>query len=493
MKEHKLAALISYLSLFLTCGIGIFITPVIIKGIGNSEYGLYSLVGAFMGYLSILDFGLSNSIVRYIAEYRVQQDRVREENFLAVSLGIYFLIGILIGVIGSIFCYRLDSILGKNLTVTELEKARTMVSILLINFAITIPGAAFTAISSGYEKFVFPRVLLLIKYILRSVLVYLVVKAGTDSVGLVILDTVVNVLFILLSAAYVFGRLRVKVRFHRVDISYLGSVLGYSFWVFLYGMLNEFQWRSGQVILGIATNTEEVAIFSVAVLLSLFYTTFGGVINGLLLPKTIRYIHEGADLTDKTIKVARLSLALALYLFGAFLLTGRLFVKLWLGDLYDSTWLIALLIMAAYIIPISLGLAHAVLEARKQLRFKSILLVIVTLTGLIAGYRFSFSHKGVGMIGGQVSAFMLFNIVMCGYYHFRAGIDMSRFFRETYVKITIPFTACVLTAYQVTPQFPESWTGLLTKNMIYSILFLISIGFYLNKEERKLGLSLLKW
>lgn len=492
MKEHKLAALISYLSLFLTCSIGIFITPVIIKGIGNSEYGLYSLVGAFTGYLTILDFGLSHSIIRYIAEYRVRKDRIKEENFLAVSLGLYFIIGMLIAIAGSIFYSHLDHLLGKTLTVTELEKARIMVSVLIFNFAVTVPGAAFTAISSGYEKFVFPRALMLVKYILRSVLVYLIVKAGTDSVALVILDTVINVFFILFSAGYVFWGLHVKIRLHNFDIRYLGSVLGYSFWVFLYGVLNEFQWRSGQVILGITTTTEEVAVFSVAVLLSLFYTTFGGVINGLLLPKTIQYIHQGSDLTDKAIKVARLSLTLLLYLFGAFLLTGRLFVKLWLGEPYNPAWIIALLIMAAYIIPTSLGLAHAVLEARKQLRFKSTLLVILTLSGLAAGYMLSFQHKGTGMMWGQVSAFMVFNLVMCCYYHFRTGIDMIRFFKKTYIKITVPFTASVIMAYLVNPYFPENWTGFFIKNLVYSIFFLVFIGFYLNNEERKLGLSLLK-
>jgi len=60
--------------------------------LGNSEYGLYSHIGAFVGYLSILDFVLNNEIVRYVAQFRLQEDESRQENFLGTSLLIYIVI-----------------------------------------------------------------------------------------------------------------------------------------------------------------------------------------------------------------------------------------------------------------------------------------------------------------------------------------------------------------------------------------------------------------
>ena len=60
--------------------------------LGNSEYGLYSIIGAFVGYLSILDFVLNNEIVCYVAQFRLQEDESGQENFLGTSLLTYIVI-----------------------------------------------------------------------------------------------------------------------------------------------------------------------------------------------------------------------------------------------------------------------------------------------------------------------------------------------------------------------------------------------------------------
>ena len=96
MEEQKHGLILSYINLFLTNFFGIIITPITIKMLGSSEYGLYSLVGAFVGYLSVLDLGLNDTIVRYVAKFRVKNDKKGEENFIAISFIIYTFIGILL-------------------------------------------------------------------------------------------------------------------------------------------------------------------------------------------------------------------------------------------------------------------------------------------------------------------------------------------------------------------------------------------------------------
>ena len=81
MREQKLGVILSYVNLAITNITGILITPYTIKMLGPSEYGLYSLIGAFVGYLSVLDLGLNDTIVRYVAKYRVEENKKEEENF----------------------------------------------------------------------------------------------------------------------------------------------------------------------------------------------------------------------------------------------------------------------------------------------------------------------------------------------------------------------------------------------------------------------------
>src|SRR5690625_6333705 len=82
MKKSQLKAgiYLSYISLFITNISNLILTPFIIRGLGDSEYGLYMLIGAFVGYIAVLDFGLGNATVRFVSKYRAENDKIKEEN-----------------------------------------------------------------------------------------------------------------------------------------------------------------------------------------------------------------------------------------------------------------------------------------------------------------------------------------------------------------------------------------------------------------------------
>ena len=52
---------------------GLLVTPIVIHSIGTKAFGVWSFIGAVTIYLSILDFGVGPSIVRFAAEARGRQ------------------------------------------------------------------------------------------------------------------------------------------------------------------------------------------------------------------------------------------------------------------------------------------------------------------------------------------------------------------------------------------------------------------------------------
>ena len=81
-------AIISYISIFLNIIISLVYTPWMINKIGVSDYGLYSLVTAFLSYF-LLDFGLSGTITRFIAKYRAEGNEVKVSNMLGITAKVY--------------------------------------------------------------------------------------------------------------------------------------------------------------------------------------------------------------------------------------------------------------------------------------------------------------------------------------------------------------------------------------------------------------------
>ena len=83
MNEVRAGVILSFLTLALTNIVALVLTPYMLRSFGQSEYGLYVLIGTLVSHLSLLDLGLGTAVVRYVAHYRAMKDRRAEENFLA--------------------------------------------------------------------------------------------------------------------------------------------------------------------------------------------------------------------------------------------------------------------------------------------------------------------------------------------------------------------------------------------------------------------------
>lgn len=57
MNQLKGGAALSYVSIVLNMMVGLMYTPYMLRMLGQSEYGLYSLAASIIAYLTVLDFG----------------------------------------------------------------------------------------------------------------------------------------------------------------------------------------------------------------------------------------------------------------------------------------------------------------------------------------------------------------------------------------------------------------------------------------------------
>jgi len=495
VSQLKKAALLSYINLGITNIVGIVMTPFIVRMLGDSEYGLFALIGAFVGYLSILDLGLTNAVVRFIAQYRAQNDTKGQENFLAVSLIIYSMISIAVVLLGTVMYLNIDALFGDTLTSSQMGKAKIMFLIFIFNIAITLPGGAFTGICNGYEQFVFPRLLTIIKYVLRALLIVTILYQGADALGLVILDSILNVLFIASTIYYVFFKLKVSIKLHSFNQKYIKEIFNYSIWIFVFGLVYQFQWRTGQVILGTTTDTVIVAIYAIGVTLGIYFLTFGNVINGLILPKAVKSVYANSNselLTNEMIRVSRITMIVLFYILGGFLVLGQEFVILWVGETYKESWVVALLIMIAYVIPISQGYAHAILEAKKMMRFKSLSSLILTIIGIIIGGVLSKTYGLKGVIYGIFGALIFLQIIVLCYYQLKLGLDMKRYFTKALLPYLVLFSIVSLISFYGFKTIDNGWLFFILKGLFYTVLFTIGCYFVLSTDERTYLLKFIK-
>lgn len=490
MSQLKKGAILNYLSIFLTNIIGLLLTPFMIKKLGDAEFGLYTLIGAFIAYISVLDLGLNNTIVRFVAKYRAENDRKAEENFLATTMLIYFFISLLVIITGVICYFNIQSIFGESLSFEEIGKAKIMFIVLIFNLAISLPGGSFTGICSGYEEFVFPKSVNVIRYLVRSAMVVALLIFGGKAISIVILDTILNLIIISVNSIYVFKKLKVKFKLHKFEKALIKEIFSYSIWIFIAAMVSQFQWQAGQMVLGIVANTTIVAIYGVGVMLGTYYGAFSYAISSVFLPRATQMTvsnASGEELTDMMIKIGRISLIVLLYILGAFGLYGKQFVFLWVGESYYNSWVIALIIMIAYTTPLVQGFGNSILEAKNKMSFKVVLYLFFIGSGTIAGAFLTKTYGSIGMIIGSSVGWIIGQNILNIYYHRVIKLNIIRFFKELLNKTFFVFVLTLVIGYFINYIPGYGWFNFIIKAIAYSIVFVL-LMYYLGmlKSEKEL-------
>jgi O-antigen/teichoic acid export membrane protein len=76
--------------------------PLVVRGLGDASYGVYSLVTAIVGYFAVIDINVTAGSVKYIAEFDARKDQGRIDETVFFGLSVYALLG-LIGGLGLFF------------------------------------------------------------------------------------------------------------------------------------------------------------------------------------------------------------------------------------------------------------------------------------------------------------------------------------------------------------------------------------------------------
>ena len=136
-EQRKSGAILSYISIILATLVQLIYTPFLIRMLGQSEYGLYSLVYSIIGYLTILDLGFGNAIIVYTAKYRAQKKYEEEKRLHGTFFVIFCIIGVIAMLAGIILYFNVEALFSKTMSNAEIEKAKIMMLILTFNLGIT--------------------------------------------------------------------------------------------------------------------------------------------------------------------------------------------------------------------------------------------------------------------------------------------------------------------------------------------------------------------
>lgn len=486
--QIKAGAILGYITMVANILITLLYVPLMLKLMGDSEYGLYSLVASIMAYFSVLDMGFGNAMIRFISKYKAQNNEEKITKINGMFLFLYIIIGIISLIIGFLLFINIKSIFPA-LSASELASAKIIMLVLLVTLALSFPLSIFDSYIMACEKFILLKVLNLIKIIATPLIMLPLLFWGYKSIAMVLVTCGLTLLyhFCTMYACFKKEKMHISFSIKNVDKTMFKMIFSYSFFIFLGLIVDTIFNNTDQVILGSVCGTTAVAIYAVAQKITSMNTNFSTTISGLFLPKITKVLEEkdgDKKASDIFIKVSRIQLYLMMLILTGVIVFGRQFITYWVGPDKIDAYYIILIIIGPSIIPLTQNIGLSIIQAKNIHQFRAIMYIFIAILNVCISIPLARLYQGVGAAIGTAIANLLGQIIIMNIFYWKkAKIDIPMYWKFFLKFILLNLPISILFVY-IANIFVKGWLTLGLFAILYSIIYFIVCYIYMNSEEK---------
>ena len=442
--QVKFGALLSYLLIIVNSFYGLVIAPFVLGTIGDSEYGVYKTIASMTASVAVLEFGLSGTLQRYLAKYRALKDEKSGYNFSAMCMIQALILILLMGVVGVVLYFMLESMYGESFSVEELHRAKQIIVLPIVR----------------------------------------------NSLAIVSISLLIEIITIVVEYLYVKMRLRHRIVLYKWDGAVFKESFVYTGLLFIQSIIIQFNGNIDNMVIGAVIGTTAVTVYSFSIQMFNMYETCATSVSSVVLPSVTKKIYEGAtprELEEYIVKFGRVQWAVLGAALGGFVCFGREFFALWLGDGFEDCYPLSLILIVPITFPLIVNVCLAILKAKNLLVFRTVALAysallnaLLTFIGTrIWGYWAAATGTAVATIIGSIISLNI-------YYQIKLKINVFKL----YLKILRGTTLCIAVACAAGLFLndwiaPTGWLYFAIKAALFLVVYAAGMFLFgLNKDEK---------
>ena len=217
--QLKAGVILSYLTTGISIVIQLVYMPVMIRLLGQSEFGLYTLVSGVVSYLSLFSLGFTGAYLRFFARENQKNDREGLAALNGMFITLFLVLASAALVCGlTLSCFP-KQVFGSKLSGAELREARILMVILVVNIAMGLVSSIFDSIINAYEQFVFQRIISLLATVVNPLICLPLLLMGYGNVMLVVVATCMTLGRLLVNGWFCLCQLKIPISFHGFQLS----------------------------------------------------------------------------------------------------------------------------------------------------------------------------------------------------------------------------------------------------------------------------------
>ncbi len=328
------------LTWILPLGLSFAATPIIVRSLGNNDYGIYALILGFISYSFTFNFG--RAITKYIAEYRVSGESEKIRDVISAS----FFLNIVIGLIGVLVMCLLANwlvVVVFNIAPQDQDKTVSAIYIASVVIFLWMLSQIFTSVLQGIQRFdVYSRIFTANSFVLISgnlLLAYF----GYGLLALLSWNIVVLAVFFVvfgLAAKKLLPEFGISFRFKRealrLVVRYSSAIVAYQILANIL-LLFERGWIMQRL------GSESLTYYVVPMSLGLYLHGFISSLVQVVFPLASELKNEPEKLLRLYTKATKVICMVVAFVVASAAIQSKLFLYLWMGEAFaeqSSTLLI---------------------------------------------------------------------------------------------------------------------------------------------------------
>jgi O-antigen/teichoic acid export membrane protein len=357
------------INLVVAAFVSVLIMPFVVRTLGDRQYGIWSLVGTFIGYYGLLDLGLSAAVTRHLgcalgAHDEKDCNRVFNTTFWAnTALGLVVLIASAAGVATApLFCKTAEdtALFSKLILILGLSLAIQFPSRVLID---ALDANLFLARSAALN---------LLGTVLRPILIVWALLSGFGLIGLAWATFLSAIPTIPLAAYFVFRALP----FLRLTTKYwcratLKKLLSFSLYSFIIRISNTLRFQVDLIVVGSFLSLAAVTHYRVAGALGQYFGELMWAIMGVFLPVFSRMhgANDHAGIRRTFFFANKIAFCISSFITFGLIAWGKPFIARWMGPKYLDAYPVLVVMALSYHLNVFQGPMVGLLYAVSKHKF----------------------------------------------------------------------------------------------------------------------------
>jgi len=399
--------------MFLTMGVSLYTSRVVLNTLGVVDFGVYSVVGCIVTMFSFLNGAMASATQRFLSVEIGRKDYLQLKKVFSTSLSIHLLISIIIVILAeSIGLWFLNT--HMNIPVGRIGAANWVYQFSVLAFAISVIQVPYNASIIAHEKMDVYAYVSIVEVLLRLFIVYILVLMGFDKLKLyAVLTFVVSTIIMLIYQSYCKRKFE-ECHYHFYkDKSLFYSLLNFSGWS-LFGSLAWVMMGEGLNILlniffGSIVNASRGIAFQVNGAVSTFVNNFRTAVNPQIVKSCTTGDKEYMSLL--VFESAKYSFYLLLFLTLPILLETKIILHSWLKIVPEhSIYFCQLILINTLIQCFDIGIVFTAIGRIKENQFIGGLIYLLILPVSYVFLKSGSSPETVFYIQIAATVFVVFGI-----------------------------------------------------------------------------------